>query len=138
MQIPDWARLVTRRRSATSNRRGISPELAEQAFGRNEQSNDGEAESHCGSDECISKTQNEMTKIVENYGCLYRLTNVNYRRLLTFVAAGKEYDLCELGAHIGCVHVSMVNFGKDDAEFELSRLQNEPGSRSRSGHASRR
>lgn len=79
-----------------------------------------------------------MTKIVENYGCLYRLTDANYRRLLTFVAAGEEYDLCELGAHIGCVHVSMVNFGKDDAEFELSRLQIEPGSRFRSGHASRR
>jgi hypothetical protein len=64
-----------------------------------------------------------MAKIVENYGCLYRLTDANYRRLLTFVVAAKEYDLLELGAHIGCVHVSMVNFGKDDAEFELSRLQ---------------
>ena len=85
----------------------------------------------------IGKTQSEMTKIVENYGCLYRLTNANYRRLLTFVVAGKEYDLCQLGEYIGCVHVSMVNFGKDDAEFELSRLQNGRGSRSRCGHASR-
>jgi len=74
-----------------------------------------------------------MTKIAENDGCLYQLSDANYRRLLTFVVAGKEYDLCELGAHIGCVHVRMVNFGKGDAEFELSRLQNEPGSRSRSG-----
>ena len=79
-----------------------------------------------------------MTKIVEHYGCLYRLTDANYRRLLTFVAAGKEYDLWELGAHIGCVHVSMVDFGRDDAEYELSRLQIEAGSRSRFGHASRR
>jgi hypothetical protein len=54
-----------------------------------------------------------MAKIVENYGCLYRLTDANYRRLLTFVVAAKEYDLLELGAHIGCVHVSMVNFGKN-------------------------
>jgi hypothetical protein len=79
-----------------------------------------------------------MTKIVENYGCLYRLTDVNYRRLLTFVAEGKEYDLWELGAHIGCVHVSMVNFERDDAEFELSRLQNAPGSPSRPGHTGRK
>ena len=79
-----------------------------------------------------------MAKIVENYGSLYRLTDADYRRLLTFVVAGKEYDLWELGTHIGCVHVSMVDFEKDDAEFELSRLHIGSGRRSRSGHASRR
>jgi hypothetical protein len=76
-----------------------------------------------------------MAKIVENYGCLYRLTDANYRRLLTFVVAAKEYDLLELGAHIGCVHVSIGQFREG---FELSRLQIEAGSRSRFGHASRR
>jgi len=73
-----------------------------------------------------------VAKIVENYGSLYRLTN--YRRLLTLVAAGKEYDLWELGAHIGCIHASMANFEKDDAEFELSRL--EPGSQAHSSNGS--
>jgi len=39
------------------------------------------------------------------------------------VAAGREYDLWELGAYIGCIHASMADFEKDDAEFELSRLR---------------
>ena len=78
-----------------------------------------------------------MAKIVENYGSLYRLTDADYRRLLTLVTAGKEYDLWELGPHIGCIHVSMVDLKKDAAEFELSRLHIGSGSRSRSGHASR-
>ena len=64
-----------------------------------------------------------MAKIVENYGSLYRLTDADYRRLLTLVAAGMEYDLWELGAYIGCIHASMADFEKDDAEFELSRLR---------------
>ena len=77
-----------------------------------------------------------MAKIVENYGSLYGLTNIGYRRLLTLVAAGKEYDLWELGAHIGCIHASMANFEKDDAEFELSRLGIGPGSQAHSGNGS--
>jgi len=75
-----------------------------------------------------------VAKIVENYGSLYRLTNIGYRRLLTLVAAGKEYDLWELGAHIGCIHASMANFEKDDAQFELSRLRIGHGSQARSGN----
>jgi hypothetical protein len=67
-----------------------------------------------------------MAKIVEEYGSLYRLTDADYRRLLTLVATGKEYDLWELGAHIGYIHVSMANFEKDDAEFELSRFGSGP------------
>jgi hypothetical protein len=67
-----------------------------------------------------------MAKIVEKDGSLYRLTDADYRRLLTFVAAGMEYDLWELGAHIGYIHASMANFEKDDAEFELSRFGSGP------------
>jgi hypothetical protein len=75
-----------------------------------------------------------VTKIVENYGSLYRLTDTGYRRLLTLVAAGKEYDLSELGAYIGCIHASMASLEKDDAEFELSRLHIGPGSQAHSGN----
>ena len=78
-----------------------------------------------------------MAKIVENYGSLYRLTDAGYRRLLTLVATGKEYDLWELGVNIGCIHASMVGFEKDDAEFELSRLHMASGSQSRSGQGGR-
>jgi hypothetical protein len=75
--------------------------------------------------------RNGVAKIVENYGSLYRLTDAGYRRLLTLVAAGKEYDLWELGAHIGCIHASTTNFDKDDAEFELSRIFIGSGSQAR-------
>jgi hypothetical protein len=45
-----------------------------------------------------------------------------YRQLLTLVIAGKEYDLWELGRFIGCIHASMDSFHRDDAEFDLARL----------------
>jgi hypothetical protein len=79
----------------------------------------------------------DMAKIVEKYGSLYRLTDADYRRLLTAVAAGKEYDLWELGAHIGYIHASMANFEKDDAEFELSRLGSGPVRKPVSGNVGR-
>ena len=79
----------------------------------------------------------DMAKIVEEYGSLYRLTDADYRRLLTSVAAGTEYELWELGAHIGHIHASIASFEKDDAEFELSRLGSGPGSQARSGNVSR-
>ncbi len=89
------------------------------------------------SDECLVKAQSyDVAKILENYGSLYRLTDADYRRLLTLVATGMEYDLWELGAHIGCIHASMASFEKDDAEFELSRLHIGSGSQAHSGKGS--
>jgi hypothetical protein len=61
--------IVTRGRPAASDRRATSPELTEQAFGPTNKSTTVR-QSHIASDECIGSTQNKMTKIVENYGCL--------------------------------------------------------------------
>ena len=63
-----------------------------------------------------------MTKIIENHGSLFRLSDAAYRRLLALIIAGTKYDLWELGRCIGCIHASLGNFDRDDAEFELARL----------------
>jgi hypothetical protein len=66
--------------------------------------------------------QDDMTKIVEKHGSLFRLNDAAYRRLLTLIIAGTKYDLWELGRCIGCIHASLGSFDRDDAEFELARL----------------
>ena len=63
-----------------------------------------------------------MTKIIENHGSLFRLSDAAYRRLLALIIAGTKYDLWELGRCIGCIHASLGSFDRDDAEFELARL----------------
>jgi hypothetical protein len=63
-----------------------------------------------------------MTKIIETHGSLFRLSDAAYRQLLTLVIAGKEYDLSELGRFIGCIHARMDSFHRDDAEFDLARM----------------
>ena len=67
-------------------------------------------------------SRNHMVKIVEKHGSLFRLSDAAYRRLLELVIAEQEYDLWELGRCIGCIHTSMGSFQRDDAEFELARL----------------
>jgi hypothetical protein len=48
------------------------------------------------------------------------------------VIAGKEYDLAALGRFIGCIHARMDSFHRDDAEFDLARMdaKRRPGHRS--------
>ena len=57
-----------------------------------------------------------MTRIIEKHGSLFRLSDAAYRQLLTFVIAGKEYDLSELGRFIGFIHARMDSFHRDDAD----------------------
>jgi hypothetical protein len=73
-----------------------------------------------------------MTKIIETHGSLFRLSDAAYRQLLTLVIAGKEYDLAALGRFIGCIHARMDSFHRDDAEFDLARMdaKRRPGHRS--------
>jgi len=66
--------------------------------------------------------RNEMTKIIEKHGSLFRLSDAAYRQLLTLVIAGQRYDLWQLGRYIDCIHASMDSFQRDDAELELARL----------------
>ena len=70
-----------------------------------------------------------MTKIIETHGSLFRLSDAAYRQLLALVIAGKKYDLSELGRFIGCIHARMDSFDRDDAEFELVRLDVRPSSK---------
>lgn len=70
--------------------------------------------------------QDDMTKIIEKHGSLFRLNDAAYRRLLTSMIAGTKYDLWELGRCIGCIHASLGSFDRDDAEFELARLDVRP------------
>ena len=63
-----------------------------------------------------------MTKIIETHGSLFRLSDAAYRQLLTLVIAGKEYELSELGRFIGYIHARMDSFHRDDAEFDLARM----------------
>ena len=64
-----------------------------------------------------------MTKIIEKHGSLFRLSDAAYRRLLTSMIAGTNYDLWDLGRCIGCIHASLGSFDRDDAEFALARLE---------------
>ncbi|HEY4473000.1 MAG TPA: hypothetical protein VGN21_17645 [Stellaceae bacterium] len=63
-----------------------------------------------------------MTKIIEKHGSLFRLSDAAYRRWLTLMITGKKYNLWELGRCIGCIHASVGSFDRNDAEFELGRL----------------
>ena len=69
-----------------------------------------------------------MTKIIEKHGSLFRLSDAAYRQLLALIIAGTKYDLWELGRCIGCIHASLSSFDRDDAEFELARLDVRPSS----------
>jgi hypothetical protein len=104
-----------------------------QGFGQNHQTGPSDAdpsEADPGAQESELKrrlrlqwhSRNHMVKIVEKHGSLFRLSDAAYRRLLELVIAEQEYDLWELGRCIGCIHTSMGSFQRDDAEFELARL----------------
>ena len=63
-----------------------------------------------------------MTKIIETHGSLFRLSDAAYRKLLALLIAGKKYDLSELGRFIGCIHARLDSFHREDAEFDLARM----------------
>ena len=59
---------------------------------------------------------------VQQYGIVWRLTKANYKRMLTYGAAGEEYDLDSLGTVVATDPETPLDWETADYQEALNRL----------------
>lgn len=72
-----------------------------------------------------------MTRLVEHYGGIWRLSEISYTRLLRKIATSEEWDLNGMGTFLGQIDNHLTDLTSEEAKTELSTIKEQSSIRVR-------